>query len=120
MTLEELQEMGAEINDLKNVVKSYRQTLDQNLRRIERLADVLVRMITDGDISQEAAEDIASHFDLDLTNEVEGTVTVTYSFTAKLGIGQTINDLDFWPGDLSERNCDDIDISYEDIEVTEN
>lgn len=109
MTLEEIQAMSAKVKMLEEMTEAHKNG-------VEYLRDLLREMAEEGEINPDVAERIGNVFDLDLSQEIEGTVTVTFSFSARLQIGETVEDLAF-SADLESTGVGDVAIYEESIEI---
>ena len=113
-----LGELVPEIDILKQEVEKLRESLRASWAKQCRLHDLLKEMADNGDIDTEVAEQIADIFDITLTKTIQGTVTVTWSFSAEVGLGETVDDLDF-SAELVANGCEDYDVSEEGFDVEE-
>lgn len=109
MTLEEIQAMSAKVKMLEEMAETHKNG-------VEYLRDLLREMAEEGEIGPDVAERIGNVFDIDLSQEIEGTVTVTFSFSARLQIGETVDDLAF-SADLDSVGVGDVAIYEDSLEV---
>ena len=111
-----IEEMQAEIEGYKSQVTVLKDALDRYQSKRDSLERLLGEFIREETVEQDIIEQIAEPFDISLTKTIEGTVTVTWSFSAEVGLGDTVDDLDF-SAELMAHGSDDIEIDQEDIEI---
>ena len=111
-----IEEMQAEIEGYKSQVTVLKDALDRYQSKRDSLERLLGEFIREETVEQDIIEQIAEPFDISLTKTIEGTVTVTWSFSAEVGLGETVDDLDF-SAELMAHGSDDIEIDQEDIEI---
>ena len=123
MNLEEIKTMVSKIEEMTAELDAYRgrvSTLEDAVLRYQgkeaSLERLLGEFIKEETVEQDIIEQIAEPFDISLTKTIEGTVTVTWSFSAEVSLGDTVDDLDF-SAELMAHGSDDIEIDQEDIEI---
>ena len=113
-----LSQLNREISTLKEEAERLRESLGVNYRLVTRLEVMLKDMIENEDMDTGTAEQIAEIFGITLTKTIKGTVTVTWSFSAEVGLDESVDDLDF-SAELVANGADDSDISEESFDVDE-
>ena len=113
-----LSQLNREISTLKEEAERLRESLGVNYRLVTRLEVMLKDMIENEDMDTGTAEQIADIFGITLTKTIKGTVTVTWSFSAEVGLDESVDDLDF-SAELVANGADDSDISEESFDVDE-
>ena len=113
-----LSQLNREIDTLKEEAERLRESLGVNYRLVTRLEVMLKDMIENEDMDTGTAEQIAEIFGITLTKTIKGTVTVTWSFSAEVGLDESVDDLDF-SAELVANGADDSDISEESFDVDE-
>jgi len=113
-----LGELVPEIDQLRQEVERLRESLRVQNRSVTFLEAELIEMVENKDIDEGVAERLADTFGITLTKTIKGTVTVTWEFSAEIGLGETVDDLDF-SAELVANGCEDYDISEEGFDVEE-
>lgn len=125
MNLEEIKAVVSKAEEAARELESYKErvvNLEGVVRRydgkVANLKRLLGEFIKEETVEQDIVEQIAEVFDINLTKTIEGTVTVTWSFSVEVGLDDSVDDLDF-SAELVANGADDCDISEETFDVEE-
>ena len=125
MKNEELQakvtEMTSSVSELQNQIGQYAALITRMNRNVRDFADQLKELYRNGQFDEETACALAAPFDIQLTEELQVCITVTYRGTADVPINMNPDDIE-WTDHVAfsfDHYQSDImfDIYEDDIEV---
>jgi len=115
------EELQAKVTELQNQVGQYAALITRMNRNIRDFADQLKEFYRNGEFDEETASALAAPFDIQLTEELQVCITVTYRGTADVPINMDRDDIE-WTDHVAfsfDHYQSDImfDIYEDDIEV---